>query len=104
MLDVLDCPDPSATSPRRAVTTTPLQGLSLLNNAFSLFVADEFAARLARDASAEPKAQVRQAYQLAYGRAPSDEELLAATQVVREHGGAAFTRAILNSNEFLYAD
>jgi hypothetical protein len=104
MLDVLDCPDPSATSPRRAVTTTPLQGLSLLNNAFSLHVADEFAARLPHDAGDEPVAQVRRAYQLAFGRAPSDEELLAAAQVVREHGAAAFTRAILNSNEFLYVD
>ena len=32
LLDTFDCPDPAATVPRRAVTTTPLQALSLLNN------------------------------------------------------------------------
>ncbi|MBC7816857.1 MAG: DUF1549 domain-containing protein, partial [Planctomycetaceae bacterium] len=35
-LEVLDCPDPSTKTPRRAVTTTPLQALSLLNNSFML--------------------------------------------------------------------
>ncbi len=104
MLDVLDCPDPSATSPRRAVTTTPLQALSLLNNAFSLHLADRFAERLARDAGPDAEAQVRRAYQLAYGRDPTPEELPTAVNVVRDHGAAALTRAILNSNEFLYAD
>lgn len=104
MLDVLDCPDPSATSPKRAVTTTPLQALSLLNNAFALHLADEYAARIARDAGDDPAEQVRRAYRLAYGRSPSDEELTAATEVIRAHGAAALTRAILNSNEFLYVD
>ncbi len=104
MLDVLDCPDPSATSPKRAVTTTPLQALSLLNNAFALHLADEFAARIARDAGADPAEQVRRAYRLAFGRPPTEEEISAATDVIRTHGGAALTRAILNSNEFLYVD
>lgn len=104
MLDVLDCPDPSATSPRRAVTTTPLQALSLLNNAFSLHLADRFAERLVRDAGPEPDAQVRRAYQLAYGRDPSSDELATAVAIVKEHGASVMTRAIFNSNEFLYVD
>src|SRR6202011_3473949 len=36
LLDVLDCPDPAAAAPSRAVTTTPLQALALLNNALVL--------------------------------------------------------------------
>src|SRR6185503_16874609 len=34
LLDMLDCPDPSVATPRRSVTSTPLQALALLNNAF----------------------------------------------------------------------
>ncbi len=47
ILDTFDCPDPSAKAPARAVTITPLQALSLLNNRFVLEMADEFAERLA---------------------------------------------------------
>ena len=46
LLDVFDCPDPSTTAPRRPVTTTPLQALSLMNNALVLYLSDDFAARL----------------------------------------------------------
>ncbi len=74
LLDALDCPDPSSTSPRRAVTTTPLQALSLLNNTFVLHVVDKFAERIARDVGAEPVRQVERAYRLAYGRAPTAVE------------------------------
>ena len=46
LLDVLDCPDPSAAAPRRAVTSTPLQALALFNNAFVFDQADKVAQRL----------------------------------------------------------
>ena len=46
MLDTFDCPDPSAVTPKRAETTTPLQSLSLMNNAFVLLMADAVATRL----------------------------------------------------------
>ena len=49
-LDSLDCPDPSTTAPRRNVTNTPLQALSLMNNALVLHLANRFAARLEREA------------------------------------------------------
>ena len=104
LLDVLDCPDPSTTSPRRAVTTTPLQALSLLNNAFVLHVVDKFAERIARDVGAEPVRQVERAYRLAYGRAPAAVEQAVAVQVVREHGIGVLARALFNSNEFIYVD
>ena len=50
LLDSLDCPDPSTATPRRAVTTTPLQALSLLNSDFMLRMIDHFAQRLEREA------------------------------------------------------
>src|SRR5262249_18224848 len=75
LLDVLDCPDPSATAPRRAVTTTPLQALALLNDSFMLRMAERFAARLERECGAGLDGQVRRAYLLAYAREPAAEEL-----------------------------
>ncbi len=104
LLDAFDCPDPSATAPSRAVTTTPLQALALLNNALVLRTAGDFAERLKREAGGDVARQVRRAYLLAYGRAPSAEEAELAERVVREHGLAVLTRAIFNSNEFLYVD
>src|SRR5271168_1633169 len=49
LLTAFDCPDPSTTAPRRAITTTPLQALTLLNNALVLHLADTFASRLTRE-------------------------------------------------------
>jgi hypothetical protein len=103
LLDAFDCPDPSTTSPRRAVTTTPLQALAMLNNAHVLRMAKSFAERLRREAG-DISGQVRRAYELAYGRLPDEQELSLAERVVRKHGLAVLTRAIFNSNEFLYID
>jgi len=104
LLDVFDCPDPSTTSPKRAVTTTPQQALALLNNAFVLRMADRFAARVEREAGENSAARVTRAYQLAFQRDPTTDELAVARKVVEEHGDAVLARAILNSNEFLYVD
>jgi hypothetical protein len=104
LLDVFDCPDPSTISPKRAVTTTPLQALALLNNSFMLRMADRLADRIAREAGPGSAAQVVRAYQLAYGRAPSEGESIEAQQVVERHGLGVLARAIFNSNEFLYVD
>ena len=58
LLDAFDCPDPSTTAPRRPVTTTPLQALSLMNNALVLYLSDAFAARLSREAGPDVDQQV----------------------------------------------
>jgi hypothetical protein len=104
LLDALDCPDPAATAPSRAVTTTPLQALALLNNALVLREADRFAERLRREAGPDVDAQVRRAYLLAYGRPPDGDELERARTVVRRHGLAVLARALFNSSEFLFVD
>lgn len=103
-LDVFDCPDPSAQAPKRAITTTPLQALSMLNNSFVLRMADRFAARI--EATTEPNDldRVREAYRQAFGRLPSENELRDTAAFIRQHGLAALCRVIFNSNEFLYVD
>ncbi len=103
-LDAFDCPDPSTTAPRRQVTTTPLQALSLLNNALVLHLADLLAARLVREVGTDPGKQVDWAYRLAFGRRPQRAEKDEAIAAVKRFGAATLARAIFNSNEFLYVD
>ena len=104
LLNAFDCPDPSTTMPRRPVTTTPLQALSLMNNALVLYLADAFAARLTSEAGLDAGRQVDLAYRLALSRNPEPGEREQARRVVERLGAAPLARAIFNSNEFLYLD
>ena len=101
-LDVFDCPDPSTKTPRRAVTTTPLQALALLNNSFVLRMADRLAERLRDEHPGDAAAQVDRAYRLAYGRPIDDQQQAAVIEFVDEYGLSPFCRVLLNTNEFLY--
>jgi hypothetical protein len=104
LLDALDCPDPSVATPRRSVTTTPLQALALLNNAFVEHYAERFAARLQRERLDDQTAQLRRAYGLALARQPTDEELTYGQQFVARHGLTQFCLVLFNASEFLYID
>ena len=104
LLDAFDCPDPSTKSPRRAVTTTPLQALALMNNSFVLRMADHFAGRLRDEAGEDVEQQIGRAFQLVYGRAAGRRELSTIKPFVSEHGLPALCRVLLNSSEFLYVD
>jgi len=103
-LDSFDCPDPSTTAPRRNTTNTPLQALSMMNNALVLHLADKFAERLIREAGEEPAQQAALAYTLALARPPTEAELNEATEVVKQFGASVLARALFNSNAFLYVD
>jgi hypothetical protein len=104
LLDAFDCPDPSTTAPRRAITTTPLQALALMNNALVLHLSNAFAARLLREAGPDAGPQVDRAYRLAFAREPSLEERTRAIRLVEKFGAATLARALFNSNEFLHVD
>jgi hypothetical protein len=104
LLDAFDCPDPSTTAPRRTLTTTPLQALVLLNNSFVLRMSQAFARRIEREVGSDSARQIARAFQLAYARDPSPEEQDDARPLVERHGLEVLTRAIFNSNEFLYVD
>jgi hypothetical protein len=103
-LDAFDCPDPSTKTPARAVTVTPLQALTLLNNSLVLRMSERFAERLEREAEGDAEQRVRRAYALAYAREPAAEELRVLLPFVERHGLAELCRVLLNSNEFLYVD
>jgi hypothetical protein len=97
-----DCPDAGQIAPLRHSSTTALQALNLMNSRFLMQQATFFAERLGREAGDEPAAQVRRGFRLAFGREPSAEEMTAAVGLIREQGSTAFSRALLNANEFLY--
>ena len=102
-LDVFDCPDPSTTAPKRAVTTTPLQALSLLNSSFVLRMSDRLAARVTKQGG-QTEDQIGQVYRLLFSREPHVDELKRATDFAGAHGLPALCRVLFNSNEFLYVD
>jgi hypothetical protein len=102
LLDALDCPDPSVKAPRRAVTTTPLQALGLMNSAFVLRQARHFAERVGKEAGDDLAARVAIAYRLAFGRMPTPVEKEQAVGHVRENGIESLCWVLLNASEFLY--
>ncbi len=104
LLDTLDCPDPSVATPRRSVTTTPLQALALLNNTFVEHYAERFAVRLKRERPDDASAQVCRAYELALARKPTDEETAFGREFVARHALTQFCLVLFNASEFLYID
>ena len=48
--------------------------------------------------------QIARAFELAYGRRATDEEIMRVRPIVERHGLAVFSRAVFNSNEFVYVD
>jgi hypothetical protein len=97
-----DCPDSSQTTARRNISTTALQALNLMNSSLIMQQAELFAQRLERDAGSDRERQVRQAFWLAFGRPPDDDELTSARRLIAEQGLSVFCRALYNANEFLY--
>ena len=96
-----DCPDAGQVAPRRTSSTTPLQALNLLNSSFALQQAGFFAERLEKETGADPKARVRRAFVLSFGREPAADETAAALKLIGQHGLKVFCRALFNANEFI---
>ena len=97
-----DCPDAGLSTARRRESMTPIQALNLLNSRFTLEQSEAFARSLQNECGDAPEPQVQRAYRLALGREADPTEVQDAAAVIREHGAAAFCRALLNSNEFLF--
>jgi len=104
LLDLFDCPDPSVPTPRRSVTSTPLQALAQLNDAAIEHYAQKFAERLRREHPGHEATQIRRAYELAFARQPSADEAAFGKQFAADHGLAQLCLVLFNANEFLYVD
>src|SRR5262249_43007599 len=72
-MDTLDCPDASQFTPARAASVTALQALAMLNDRFMIRQSEHLAERVKQGHATLPD-QVRAAYTLALGRAPSAKE------------------------------
>ncbi len=102
LLDAFDCPDPSVRTPRRGVTTTPLQALSVMNGSFVQRQAAALADRALAAAGGDSARAVSAAYELALGRPTSAAEQRRAAAAARERGLASVCWALLNSTEFVH--
>ncbi|MFN0165519.1 MAG: DUF1553 domain-containing protein [Bryobacteraceae bacterium] len=101
MLESLDCPLPSVKAPKRSVTTTALQALSLMNNEFVQRQAKAFAERLKKEGNDTPS-RVRRGFRLALGRDPEEDELAQSLRLAGQHGLETFCWGLFNASEFLY--
>jgi len=104
MMEVFDAPDALVSCPRRESSTHAPQALELLNGEFTNRQAEILAARLEREAGAEPKAQVTLAYRLATGRPPSSRQMALALEFLKTQPRREFALAVLNLNAFLYVN
>ncbi|MGH9657900.1 MAG: DUF1553 domain-containing protein, partial [Bryobacteraceae bacterium] len=101
-LDSFDCPDPAVATPQRSSTNTAVQALALLNNRFVVRQAGLLAERIEREAGSRPEAQIARVYALLFGRQPTVDELSTGQRFLKQESLAAYSRALLNSNEFVY--
>jgi hypothetical protein len=74
MLPTFDAPDANGTCTRRSRSNTPLQALTLANDASFMELARAFSDRILREASGYDEARLTYAFELALARSPSARE------------------------------
>jgi mono/diheme cytochrome c family protein len=111
ILQMHDFPDPTAHSPRRLDTTTPLQGLFVLNSPLMAAQSAALAGRIRTETPADVAAQIQTAYRLLFNRAPTDEETALGKQFLdpeskgpTEKAWTLYAQVLLGSNEFQFVD
>jgi hypothetical protein len=103
LMEALDCPDANTLTPVRNVTTTALQALATLNDAFLLRQCERLAERLTRERKTTD-AQIMRAYELALARQPKGQEREKLIAHAQKHGLASACRVLFNCNEFMFID
>jgi len=103
-MEVFDAPDRALSCARRDSSTHAPQALEMLNGDISNFAAEQFAARLLKEAGPSPARQADLAYRLAIGRAPSPAERQAALAFLAKQPLREFALAVFNLNAFLYVN
>ena len=109
VMQSFDWPDSLTSLGKRSVTTTPSQALIFINDPNMRRMAEGFAKRIS-----EKSDPIKEAYQVAYGRFPSDNELTAAVAFIEEqqksHSNdkhkalSDFCGALMSANEFIYIE
>jgi hypothetical protein len=113
LLRLHDVPDATTHSPGRVPTTTPLQGLFVLNSPLMQAQAAALVRRLEAEAPGGPELRVQQAYLLLYGRPATDGQVRLAIEfltggrpgvAIRSAAWEEYAQVLLGSNEFLFVD
>ena len=106
MLGLFDFPNPTVTSPRRILTSTPLQGLFFLNSELVMEAADALAGRLRQEAGEDDRARIRRAYGVVFGREPTGDEMRLGREFVEAEPDSwpRYAQALLSSAEFLHVN
>ena len=92
-----DFPDCGQVSPKRPVSTTPLQALNLMNSDF-VVEQSAFIAQRAREGATGDTAAITRVFELLLTRPPTAEELTACKGTKLE----LVCRSLINSNEFAF--
>ncbi|HEY2253394.1 MAG TPA: DUF1553 domain-containing protein, partial [Planctomycetaceae bacterium] len=114
ILAVHDMADTDSSCAARFTTTVPTQALGMLNGEFANEQAEQFAARLEREAPSDIRAQIVRGIRLTTSRQPADNEVGQDVGFVQKLQGQAGMNAhkalvqycllLLNANEFVYLD
>ncbi len=102
LLDTFDCPDPSVKTPRRGVTTTPLQALEMMNSPFVQRASKALAARVLSESNHRVDEAIALAFRLTLGRDPSPAEAAKAKLLAEQQGMEHLCWGLYNLTEFLY--
>jgi hypothetical protein len=104
MLRLHDFPDPTAHSPARPETSTPLQQLFSLNSPFVIERSKALANRLT-GAESKAEGQIDLAYRILFQREPTpDERSIGLEFLSSGEPLELYTQVLLTGNEFLYLD
>jgi len=92
LFESFDMPDTHESCPRRNVTTSPVQALTLLNNKLTLEWAQHLAERVIQSAGGDLSKQIETAYRLALSRPPDQAEKKIVGDFFKRHGGLVAER------------
>ncbi|MDB5318702.1 MAG: hypothetical protein JWN40_333 [Phycisphaerales bacterium] len=102
-LEVFDAPDNNLSCPARERSTTALQALTLLNADEVMTASKATAQRLTTQAASQEE-QVRLAYRLTLGRAPTAREHALTQTFLARSPLSEFCRVLFNLNDFVYVE
>ena len=113
--ELFDAADPTAITDKRIVSTVAPQALFLLNNPFTLETTQQLARRILADGSADDAKRIWHAYELLFGRPPSDAEINIGQRLLGQsladtgsragaNAWAEYCQVLLCANEFVYVD
>ena len=104
VLEMLDAPVPQTSVEDRKVSTTAVQSLALFNGRLVAEESEHFADRIRTEVTGNLRKRIARAFQIAFAREPTGEELEQYAQFAEENGLESVCRVLLNANELVYVD